>query len=287
MIIAVGGLGGSGTRTIAQLLIEMGIYMGDDMNTSNDNLFFTRLFKNPKWFKNATANEVNFRLRIFEKYMTGQRLNILEMLEVLNSARRNPTFQTKKTYYWGFIKGQFKNKQKNDYIWGWKEPNTQIIVYPLFKYFPSIKYIHVLRHGLDMAFSNNKNQLHNWGSMFGINIEKSDGEIALAVKQLDYWIKSTHYVIEAGKKLIGDNLYILNYQHLCEQPDLEVPKLIAFLGVGIDENMMKRLIKTPVISDSNGRYRHKDLSIFSKEQLREVINLGFSISTLPDQQHHC
>ena len=44
-VIAVGGVGGSGTRLIAAFLDRLGIYMGDDQNESLDNLWFNLLFK--------------------------------------------------------------------------------------------------------------------------------------------------------------------------------------------------------------------------------------------------
>ncbi len=38
--IAVGGIGGSGTRVVAAILKELGIFIGDNLNASNDNLDF-------------------------------------------------------------------------------------------------------------------------------------------------------------------------------------------------------------------------------------------------------
>jgi len=43
--VAIGGVGGSGTRLIAQCLKELGYFIGSDLNESNDNLLFTALFK--------------------------------------------------------------------------------------------------------------------------------------------------------------------------------------------------------------------------------------------------
>ena len=43
--VVVGGVGGSGTRVVAQLLIELGFDMGSDLNESLDDLGFTALFK--------------------------------------------------------------------------------------------------------------------------------------------------------------------------------------------------------------------------------------------------
>ena len=49
--VAIGGVGGSGTRLIAQLLREAGFYLGGDLNPALDNRWFTLLFKRPDWYE--------------------------------------------------------------------------------------------------------------------------------------------------------------------------------------------------------------------------------------------
>src|SRR5580704_16555406 len=44
-VVAIGGVGGSGTRVGAALLQMLGYYIGDDLNEPLDNLWFTLLFK--------------------------------------------------------------------------------------------------------------------------------------------------------------------------------------------------------------------------------------------------
>src|SRR5215469_6992799 len=43
--VAIGGIGGSGTRVVATFLHMLDYYLGDDLNESLDNLWFTLLFK--------------------------------------------------------------------------------------------------------------------------------------------------------------------------------------------------------------------------------------------------
>jgi len=43
--LAIGGVGGSGTRVVAAAAIALGIDMGCDLNPALDNLFFTLLFR--------------------------------------------------------------------------------------------------------------------------------------------------------------------------------------------------------------------------------------------------
>lgn len=67
--IAVGGVGGSGTRVVAQILSTAGIYMGDDLNIAHDNLWFTLLFKRQDILK-ATDEEFRNCVSIFVRAMT-------------------------------------------------------------------------------------------------------------------------------------------------------------------------------------------------------------------------
>ena len=67
---AIGGLGGSGTRVVAQILRDVGIFMGTDLNGANDNLWFTLLFKRPK-ILTISDGEFNSWVRLFADRMSG------------------------------------------------------------------------------------------------------------------------------------------------------------------------------------------------------------------------
>lgn len=45
--VAIGGVGGSGTRVFAEILRGFGFYIGDCLNGALDNLWFTLLCKRP------------------------------------------------------------------------------------------------------------------------------------------------------------------------------------------------------------------------------------------------
>ncbi|MDQ2935964.1 MAG: sulfotransferase [Acidobacteriota bacterium] len=45
--------------------------------------------------------------------------------------------------------------------WGWKEPRTIFLLAFFHKYFPNMKFLHVVRDGRDMACSANQNQLES------------------------------------------------------------------------------------------------------------------------------
>ena len=57
--------------------------------------------------------------------------------------------------------------------WGWKLPETYLFLPYVKAVFPKVKYIHVIRHGLDMAYSRNQHQFWAWGAYFGIRPQRS------------------------------------------------------------------------------------------------------------------
>jgi len=274
-VISVGALGGSGTRVVAQILMDLGIYMGDILNKSNDNLVFTFLFKNPKWLENAEDYEIYDRLRIFEKYMENEILSGKESMQVVNALLSFELFRRNYIYYPSFIINYYFKKSINHNRWGWKEPNNQIFLPFFIRHFKHLKYIHVVRHGLDMAFSSNKQQLLNWGWKYGLDVNGKN--VPLPHHQLEYWIRSNNQTIEEGHKALDKGFYILNYDQFCINPQDEVPKLLDFLDLTAPENVLNKLISLPKIPNTMGRYKNRDLSIFSKSQLQAVEDLGFSI----------
>ena len=274
-IIAVGALGGSGTRAVAQVLIESGVYMGDDLNRPNDNLIFTRLFKNPKWYKNSRQSLVNMRLAILKEYMGNDTLTLKNATELVKAAIYNPTFTSNYAFYLKVIR-KILNDKKDRKLWGWKEPNTHIYIQDLINYFDNFKYIHVLRHGLDMAFSKNKQQLYNWGYKYNICLNGIENEDEVAYNQLVYWIKSTQEVLEKSQAL-GDNFLLLNHSTFCEKPKEQIKRIIDFLGFEKGREELAQLASIPNTPSTLNRYRHFNIEIFDKEQIEFVKEMDFKV----------
>lgn len=274
-VIAIGALGGSGTRTVAKILMDAGIYMGDDLNYPNDNLLFTRLFKNPQWYIKANTNEINKRLAIFQKYMQNETLSVINITEIIQAAKENPLFDKDYRFYLKILFRNLRSKKINT-SWGWKEPNTQVLIDEICAFFPQIKYIHVLRHGLDMAFSNNISQLKNWGFKFNIFLNGSETTEEIACKQLDYWILSTQKVLKQ-RDLMGNKFYLLKHHGLYENPKKEIDKLLDFVGLNIDPSLKEKLYSLPKRPQTAERYKNYKLEIFRMDQLDFVKEMGFEI----------
>ena len=225
--LVIGAVGGSGTRVVAAIFREAGVYLGKDLNKPHDNLVFTRLFKHPEWKRDATRNEIAARLELFEQYMTGVGFGANERKRLLQIMRRNPHYSTSKFYRWKLPR---EVTQKTS-TWGWKEPNTQLYLEELANYFPSMRYILVVRNGLDMAFSRNVQQLIHWGDLYGV--EKPEDVEKTPCAQLDYWIRVTNDALEKGRRLLGDRFHVLDFEKLWKQPERKVPELLEFAGLQV------------------------------------------------------
>ncbi len=153
--------------------------------------------------------------------------------------------------------------------WGWKEPNTHIVIDRLLKVTPTIKYVHVVRNGLDMAYSANQNQLQLWGPHFiGKECEVSP------YYSLRYWCVVHKRVLTLGKSM-GSHFLFLNFDQLCQNPEDGVRKLLEFLEMDIPDsrvNNLVDLVKPPV---SIGRFRQHDIHIFAPEDITFLKRLGF------------
>jgi hypothetical protein len=286
--VAVGGLGGSGTRVVAEILMSLGFYVGSTLTKAHDNLWFTLLFKRPQWFmrsSNTREPQLFKGFRIFEKVMTGQPVLRTDELTFIVRATIGRKYFSKPHYlrkYRRACRAAISMLRSNrpdfsKYVgWGWKEPNTHIFIEYLVKYYGQrIKYIHVIRHGLDMAYSKNQNQLYNWGHLFGVQIPASPQLLPKA--SLSYWIKANEKAIALGKRHLGDRFLLVNFDELCSARDREAKRLAEFAGMGALNVNMKQLYSIPRRPSSMGRYKQHDLSIFDQGEIDAVRRLGFEL----------
>lgn len=233
--VAIGGVGGSGTRVVAETLIRLGVPLGSNLNKSSDNLNFTQCFRRQDWFADFPS----------ERELLVAWDSFIDLgIEYENGALTNP-------------------RDAAVPKWGWKEPNTHIFLPFLLKNVPDFKYIHVLRSGLDMAFSKNQNQPKNWGQ-FILNTPCDDQ--VTPTYSLNYWIAANNRVLKLQQQMKG-NFLLIKYDELCKNPKRELEKLLLFVNRRGDVDELASYIY-PI--KTIGRHLKEDLSIFSAEQLRQV-----------------
>ena len=269
--VVVGGLGGSGTRLVATLLAEFGIFLGHDLNRELDNLAFTLLFKRREVLASSDA-EIDRDLRLFATMMTRPRA----LTAAEQTLLRERAAEQRNEHPDGWLQARADALIEAPHVplppgqlWGWKEPNAHILLPALIRNFPRMRYIHVVRHGLDMAFSRNQTQLNYWGdAMLG-----GPGDPGPA-RALSYWCAAQKRARRLGE-MMADRFLWLDYDHLCLDPQDGLGKLCDFLGLPCpNPEKMLAMIQPPA---SMGRFRHTDCSMLSSADIAVVAEYGFAV----------
>jgi hypothetical protein len=270
--VAVGGIGGSGTRVVAAMLEFLGYYLGDDLNEARDNLWFTLLFKRRSVL---VEPQPDFRraLLLFLSRMSGN----VAMLD----AERASVFQCaaeerlQHSADWlaaradSFCSGN--TWKQFGQPWGWKEPNTHVIIDKIFAEVPALRYIHVTRHPLDMAFSRNQNQLENWGPVF------LSRNVALTPRwSLSYWCAAHRRVMELARTY-PERVMMLDFEAFCRDPDAHLLLIAKFLAVPPSEAAraaLSQFVRQPAPEPS---FADRDLAQFAAADLAYVRELGYRL----------
>src|SRR5437764_5229198 len=137
--VAIGGVGGSGTRVVAEILRGLGYHIGDDLNSAADNLWFTLLFKRRAWYlsRRNRSRSVAVGARILEKAMLGEpSFDAHERMFLLRAAGGIALRGHDRE---GHDRGRWPLTHLRSLLaapgpapgslgWGWTEPNTHVFL---------------------------------------------------------------------------------------------------------------------------------------------------------------
>lgn len=274
--VAIGGVGGSGTRVIAWALERLGYFMGHDLNHAHDNLSFTLLFKHRRMVDCSDA-EFAAALDIFNRAMSGGDLtwSSLDLAHIDRAASDSDAgidvlnwCAARAEILKGLSARTFEKRN-----WAWKEPNTHMLVDRLFMHLPQLKYIHVRRNGLDMAYSNNQRQLMLWGeALLGVAPSTPpDPAQALA-----FWCAAERRFADiVVRSRLQEKVHVIDFDQLCIRPDVEWRSLIRFLGCAEDKHTVDNLVSLVIRPDTKNRRVSNDNSGFSNSDLAFVRSLHY------------
>jgi len=226
--IIIGGSAGSGTRVFCQILIDAGVFMGTNFFPSTfDALDFSKFWD--KWTNTWLFEKVN--------PLTPEEKNnmINEFQNCVNKHLQNMT-----------------NDYKN---WGFKSPRSIHLLSFLHQQYSKMKFLHIIRDGRDMIYTNwgiPQTQMH---STKILNRELKD-----PVDLLDLWSIINFDASIYGETKMKENYKRIRFEDLCNNPEHIVKDILNFLGINNSSLTMINKIKTPT---SIGRWQEhqKDLKI--------------------------
>ncbi len=242
--VGVGGVGGSGTRVLAQVLGAGGVDMGTPLNKALDTMEWPplRALLAPAVTSKYPADEI---LR-----------NALHEFEKLLIARRSVAASTRPS--------------------GWKVPGTFLWLRELAAFFPELRYVHLIRSGLDMAYSSNQAQVPYWAERLGVDVARDEEGRILPRVMLEVWLRGNDHTLRTAAEHLPDRMLVVRYEDLCGDPATEIRRLFAFLAMEPSESQIESMAKLVEPPTSIGRYREFDWRRdFSDEQLGRLEALGY------------
>jgi hypothetical protein len=142
--------------------------------------------------------------------------------------------------------------------WGWKEPRSVYLLPFLAAELPGLRFLHVVRDGRDMAFSENQVQLRKHGDAV---LGASDAPEAL--RSISLWREVNLRAADFGERELGERYLRVRFEDLCAEPAARVAEVLRFFGLqGDAERIAADEVRAP---SSLGRWREA-----SPETIREL-----------------
>lgn len=229
----------SGSRFLARLVRESGVFMGAHVNESNDSLDVLRLVEHlvtryypdygPLWDARAPADpELAGLVRdVFAAHLEG------------------------------FDRG-------GGGAWGWKLCETVYILPVLDALFPAARYIHLIRDGRDVAFCDHTRPRDDFWKKVYFNTHRIESWRGLKMTRRDYQRRShiynaLHWVnsVQLGRAygaMLRERCLEVRYEDLCLRFDATAARVLEFIGAGARPDVIERL-RPEVRADSVGKHR--------------------------------
>jgi hypothetical protein len=141
--------------------------------------------------------------------------------------------------------------------------------------FPSLRFVHVVRDGRDMALSANQNQLRKHGSLIGLT--QPLPSIPIASITLWSWINGE--AARYGHVQLAGRYLRVRLEDLCERPAEVAARILAFLELCGDAGAALAEVTRP---PSLGRWRSADPALVAElERVASstLAELGYELAT--------
>jgi hypothetical protein len=266
--VAIGGVGGSGTRVVAAALSSAGWYLGGDLNDAVDNLWFTTLFKHVDAVS-MPDDDFDGLVDLFVRRMRDGHVDDERDPARLASLAERPSEQHTPAWFAERVRSMtLQDAGADGRPWGWKEPNTHMVIDRLARCLPELRYVHVARNGLDMAVGSNQNQPRLWGDVLGVHY---DGTPAASLR---FWCAAQRRVLASSTRM-ADRFLFLRFEDLCADPRAELERLVDFCGIGDSGRIAEEL--APMVRTPTTLGRGIGRSDLDPEDLEYVRSLGFAV----------
>jgi hypothetical protein len=226
-----GATGGSGTRVVAKILRRAGLYTGEKLNPYEDAVelgFYSDRWINPY----VAAGEISEDTRG-------------EMEADLRSV----------------LADHAAGLPADAAAWGWKEPRSIYLVSFFDGAMPSLRFLHFIRDGRDMAFSDNQQQLRKHGRAV---IGRVDPFRTWA-RSIRLWARINTEAADYCEQALGERYLRVRFEDLCAEPRQTIEQVFDFFRIDGDAAAASAVVRPP---STLGRWRTKSPRVI--ERLNEL-----------------
>lgn len=261
--VVIGGVGGSGTRVITQIVKKAGFYIGNNVGKANDAKDFFEFFKKwiPVYLLKKTLTELETQDKEFHDFFTKWVSSDLLKKTTPGLENKEMISEFKKC-----VDTHLLPTSGNKTRWAFKLPRTIFLLPFLHSQFPKMKFIHVLRDGRDMVYSKNEKMLVNF-SKFMLNINDPQNP----KDKLKFWSSVNLEAAKYGENHMKENYIQIRFEDLCQKKEETTRKIFGFLNVSFkDLTPFLKIIRPP---KSIGRWKdyqeNLDISEIDKKALKK------------------
>lgn len=194
--VVVAAVGGSGTRVLVQVLRRAGWFMGNRVDSRNEDSLPIA------WFLSKWLRALKDFPDVDSRTLAAARADFERMLNVHRRGIPSPSAP-----------------------WGFKNPRSMWLLPFLAERFPKMKFIHVIRDARDMMLSENRYFLRQHGHW----ILGPDWWRNPQAAQLELWRMGNRRAAGFGQEHLGGRYHMLRYEDLCQKPAETVTRLLQFL----------------------------------------------------------
>ncbi|MFL5821474.1 MAG: sulfotransferase [Solirubrobacteraceae bacterium] len=231
--LVIGAVGGSGTRVFSRIARRAGVFMGEHVDAQEDSVPVSR-------FYGEFASEylaADGRLDSRRRAELSQRLAelVAEHLDGLSGP---------------------------DQPWGVKNPRSLLMLPFWHERFVQMRFLHVVRSGLDMAYSATDNQIRRHGeAVLGTGMSLPRPERAML-----WWSRVNTAAADYGEANLGRRYLRVRLEDLCERPEETVRRLFEFIGA---EGGTAEAVAEVVPPATLGRWRQRPA-----DEIARLVSVG-------------
>jgi hypothetical protein len=219
----IGATGGSGTRVVARIVRRCGLFIGTDLNKSEDALGFAAFYDG--WIN---------------RYLELGSAMSADLCEAMTAAFR------------ACVVRHLGDRDSED-AWGWKEPRSIFVLPFLQRELPTLRFLHVVRDGRDMAYSTNQNQLRKHGTAAS---PARHTEPLTPLRSIALWNDANLRAADFGERELRERYLRIRIEDLCAEPTATIETILSFFGLEGDAELIGREEVRPPATF--GRWRLED-----------------------------